>query len=294
MEKKTEGSESSKLLRLLCGGITGATVKTAVAPLERLKILYETQTMFTTVDKLKYTGLINSIQITWQESGLRGFWRGNGANLLRVVPNSAIKFSTFDTYKKLLLSIFPNENTYFIRTILSGALSGGSQILVTYPLDVVRTRVAVFQQYKGTIDCITKTFRNEGARGFYQGIGLTVLSVMPYVGISLTIYDSCKKYLLPKDAPIFYRLMPGAIGSISAGCCTFPFDVVRRRLQLEGSDQSKPRIYNGATDCARIILKNEGIYGFYRGLSLQILKSAPSTSLQFVTYDLLKKIVGLE
>jgi len=281
-------------LRLLCGGLTGAIVKTTVAPVERLKILTETQTMFTSsTDKLKYKGIIRSATIVWRESGFRGFFRGNGANLIRVVPNSAIKFTTFDSFKKFFAFFFPDEKSYFIRTLCSGALSGAIQVVFTYPLDVVRTRMAVYPQYKGISDCFRQTLVNEGPRAFYQGIFPTIAGVMPYVGISLTVYDSCKKYLF-SDTPMILRLVPGIMGSICAGCVTFPFDVVRRRMQLQGSDPTQPRVYHNSKHCVQTILRKEGLYGLYRGISLQILRSAPSTSLQFVMYDFLKKMVGLD
>uniref|UniRef100_A0A6B2LDC8 ADP/ATP translocase n=1 Tax=Arcella intermedia TaxID=1963864 RepID=A0A6B2LDC8_9EUKA len=278
---------------MLCGASAGAIVKTFVAPIDRLKILYETQTMFTTPDKLKYTTITKSIKVVKNESGLVGFWRGNTANLLRVIPNSAIKFSTFDLYKQALKELFQDDQAYLLRTICAAAMSGASEVLVTYPLDLIRTRMAVHAHYRGITDCVRSTYRNEGARGFYAGIGLSLMGVMPYVGISMTIYDSCKKYLLPRDAPMILKLFPGAVGAICAACVTFPIDVVRKRLQLQGSQSSK-KLYHSGFDCAKQILAKEGPYGLYRGVSLQLLRSAPSTSLQLITYDFLKKLLHIE
>jgi len=64
--------------------------------------------------------------------------------------------------------------------------------------------------------------------------------------------------------------------------------VVRRRLQLQGSVHRKERVYSGALDAMRKIYAGEGIRGLYRGVSLQLLRSVPATSLQLVVYDAFK------
>lgn len=133
-----------------------------------------------------------------------------------------------------------------------------------------------------------------------------MLSVAFYVGVSLGTYDAVKTRILSPDSHILIRLFVGAVGSVSASCFTFPFDVVRRRLQLQGKltennpqlvgslHQPGKRLYLGAWDCAKTIFKTEGARGLYRGYSLQVMRSAPATALQFITYDFFKSCLGIE
>eukprot|EP01127_Copromyxa_protea_P014981 TRINITY_DN4249_c0_g2_i1.p1 TRINITY_DN4249_c0_g2~~TRINITY_DN4249_c0_g2_i1.p1 ORF type:complete len:304 (+),score=32.09 TRINITY_DN4249_c0_g2_i1:30-941(+) len=295
----TEKPKDQILLRLVVGGLTGAIVKSSVAPIERMKILYETQTMLSGHQKLQYTGILKAFGQVWKRDGLFGFWKGNGISLMRIIPDAAIKFSSFDYYKRFVPQLFPNfsqtPHGFFLSSFVAGSLSGGSQVIITYPLDVMRTRIIVGGgKYTGLYHCLSTTFREEGIRAFYKGIIPSLLSVAFYVGVSLGIYDAVKTRILSPDSSVFLRLAVGAGGAVFASFFTFPFDVVRRRLQLQGSlHRPGPKMYDGAWHCATTIWKTEGIRGLYRGYSLQVLRSAPATALQFVTYDFFKKKLGI-
>lgn len=79
-----------------------------------------------------------------------------------------------------------------------------------------------------------------------------------------------------------------------AGSLTVPIDVVRRRLQLQGSVHRKEAVYRGARHAFATIYATEGVRGLYRGLSFQVLRSVPATSLQLVLYDRLKRWLHIE
>lgn len=121
--------------------------------------------MFHTVNNLKYTNIINAFKSVIKEEGYLGLFRGNGVNLLRIVPNSAIKFSSFDLYKMITDKSFPESKSAFavaIRSFLAGSLSGATQVLITYPLDVTKSRIMLAPQYKGIYLVLksSKTKRN--------------------------------------------------------------------------------------------------------------------------------------
>lgn len=82
----------------LAGGMAGAVSRTVVSPLERLKILFQVQSAGRTEYKLPVgKGLMKM----WRDEGWRGFMRGNGANCIRIIPYSAVQFSSFNFYKKV-------------------------------------------------------------------------------------------------------------------------------------------------------------------------------------------------
>ena len=91
-----------------------------------------------------------------------------------------------------------------------------------------------------------------------------------------------------KDTKVDSKLFAGAFAGTFAVSITYPTDLVRRRLQLQGFDKTVPK-YNGILDCCRKIFKSEGIKGYYRGLSATYVKTGPAVAIQFWTIEMLNK-----
>ncbi|VVA23734.1 PREDICTED: mitochondrial [Prunus dulcis] len=81
---------------LVAGGVAGGVSRTAVAPLERLKILLQVQNPH----NIKYNGTIQGLKYIWRSEGFRGLFKGNGTNCARIVPNSAVKFFSYEQASK--------------------------------------------------------------------------------------------------------------------------------------------------------------------------------------------------
>jgi len=159
-----------------------------------VKILLQIQAM--TAAKGKYRGIMPTLRTVLSEDGVRGLYKGNGANVVRVIPVYALKFALNDEFKRLLQS-HPEEVIAGHKLLLAGTMAGAVQQFVTYPLEVVRTRLALCSgmgvQYKGIVDCAVTTVRHEGARGLYKGLGPTLLSGAPYVGLQMTAFEVLKR-----------------------------------------------------------------------------------------------------
>ena len=82
----------------LAGGVAGALSRTLVSPLERLKILFQVQSAGRNEYKLSVP---QGLKKMWREEGWRGFMRGNGSNCIRIVPYSAVQFSSYGFYKRV-------------------------------------------------------------------------------------------------------------------------------------------------------------------------------------------------
>lgn len=136
--------------------------------LYRVKILFQIQAM--TPAKGKYRGIMPTLKTVVAEDGVRGLYKGNGANVVRVIPVYALKFALNDEFKRMLLS-HPDEVIGGHKLLLAGTMAGAVQQLCTYPLEVVRTRLALCStmgvQYRGIVDCAVQTLRLEGVRGLY-------------------------------------------------------------------------------------------------------------------------------
>ncbi len=195
---------------LVAGGFAGAVSRTMTAPLDRLKIILQVQGSH---------GVVASFMRMWKEEGIRGCWRGNGANVVKIVPEAGVRFLAFDRIKTLVVRD-PNQPTIGER-LLSGGLAGITSQIAIYPLEVVRTRLAVSNasQYGGMSDAFLSTLRNEGITALYRGISPALLGIFPYAAIDLGVYDMlktayCKAYDT-KQPDVTTLLSCGAISSLS-------------------------------------------------------------------------------
>jgi len=221
------------VLQLVSGGVSGVVTKTLTAPLERVKLLLQLQGM--TGAPPKYRGILHTLRVTLREEGVRGWFKGNGANVLRVVPVYALKFAFNDTFKNMFR--VPGQPLTNAELMASGTLAGLFQQVVTYPLETIRTRLTLSPdmgkvQYRGITDAFRGTVRHEGVRGLYKGLGPTILSGSPYVGLQMTMYEVLTQYMPKADGPFereMYKLLSGALAGIVAQTVTY---VRRRRLAL--------------------------------------------------------------
>lgn len=326
----------------IAGGCAGAASRTVVSPLERLKIIQQVQPRNSDAN---YRGVWRSLIRMWKEEGFAGFMRGNGINCIRIVPYSAVQFTTYEQLKKL----FTAHGTHELDTpkrLAAGALAGITSVCSTYPLDLVRARLSIatasvsFMASKATPGAprtakapslssayhtsssvraaaappsasaaaasavmyskrdltiwgmTLKIVREEGGvRALYRGLVTTAVGVAPYVGINFAAYEALRGVITPPGkSSISRKLACGALAGSISQTITYPFDVLRRKMQVVGMQDSSTK-YNGAIDALKGILKTEGIRGLYRGLWPNLLKVAPSIATSFFTYELVKEFL---
>jgi solute carrier family 25 (adenine nucleotide translocator) protein 4/5/6/31 len=116
----------------------------------------------------KYTGITQTLFLVSREEGPLALWKGNGANVLRVVPVYGLKFAFNDTFKALVAG--PGKKRLSTGELLwVGTLAGLFQTIITYPLETVRTRLSLGTgqgvKYRGITDCFRQMVRTEGAAG---------------------------------------------------------------------------------------------------------------------------------
>ncbi|KAL9186064.1 hypothetical protein ACHAXT_005302 [Thalassiosira profunda] len=290
--------------RMVCGGLAGMIAKTATNPLDRIRMLSQTgEHGAASGAKVTPFQLYKSIL---QNEGIVGLWAGNGANLLRVFPAKSIVFASNDFYRSCWGYLYWGSNEAYAAnagqlpwalSFLSGGMAGMSASAATYPLDLARGRITGKlagpggkKHYKGIVNTVVVTAREEGVRALYKGITPTLLGAMPYEGIkfgTVGILDAT----FPKkedDNNVVRKLMFGGAGGATAGVMTYPNDTIRRLLQLQGSKGTTAH-FNGYWDCARKTYAKYGIERFYRGAGINLVRMVPNTAIQFGSYELLKQ-----
>jgi len=185
--------------------------------------------------------------------------------------------------------------------LLGGGLSGITAASMTYPLDLVRTRLAAQTNtayYRGISHALYAICRDEGVRGLYKGLGATLLGVGPSIAVSFSVYETLRSHWQverPCDSPVLISLACGSLSGIASSTFTFPLDLVRRRMQLEGA-AGRARVYQtGLFGTFGHIVRTEGFRGLYRGILPEYCKVVPGVGIVFMTYEMLKAILtGLE
>merc|ERR1711887_520232 len=130
----------------LAGGISAAVSKTAVAPIERVKLLLQVQAVSKQLsESQKYKGMVDCFVRIPKEQGFMAFWRGNLANVIRYFPTQALNFAFKDKYKAMFLAGVDKKKTpgrFFVGNLASGGAAGATSLCFVYPLDFARTRLA--------------------------------------------------------------------------------------------------------------------------------------------------------
>lgn len=191
---------------LIAGGVAGAASRTATAPLDRLKVVLQVQSTRACI--------FPAVKSIWKEGGFLGFFRGNGINVLKVAPESAIKFYTFEMLKNVIGGTEGEKrgDVGTVGRLIAGGLAGAVAQTSIYPMDLVKTRLQTCVCEGGNVPTLWKLSRDiwiqEGPRAFYRGLLPSVLGMIPYAGIDLTMYetmkDVSKKYILRESGMIVY------------------------------------------------------------------------------------------
>ena len=254
-------------LDYIIGGIAGCTSRTATAPLE----LYKLQAQNRYIPH-------STINAVLKKESFLHLWKGNGANCIRLFPQHAISYGIFNSSKNYLQNYTDNKN---IINFISGLLGGITAMTSIYPLETIRSRLSLQtcnSHYYGITDC----FKKMGWREMYQGLGTSMMGFAPYTALSFMFFFQYKKHIYLEEN--IKKLVCGGLSGISAVTITYPTDLIRRRLQLQGFDKSVPK-YNGIRDCIKKILRRDGIRGLYRGLGACYIKLFPTVGIQFWTIE---------
>ncbi|KAF0983749.1 hypothetical protein FDP41_007664 [Naegleria fowleri] len=285
----------------VCGGVSGAVSRTVAAPFERLKILFQVQDLSvqnTKPGEVKYHGIVRSLIQIGKDEGIMGYFKGNGSNVVRIVPYTAAQFVSYEKYKEFAIARSKDGKISTVQRLVCGGLAGMTSVIVSYPLDVVRCRLSAQYEpkiYHGINHCLKLIYKQEGLYGLYRGIVPTLLGIAPYVALNFTTYEKlkvlCLEYLGSDSLGIVTKLALGAVSGTFAQTVTYPFDVVRRRMQMVGMGGSTEHI--SLFDAFRQVYQRYGFVGFYKGLLSNYLKVIPVVSINFVVYEYMKIFLGL-
>lgn len=187
----------------------------------------------------------------------------------------------------------------------AGAIAGSIACAACYPLDLVKTRLIVDShgKYRGILGALTTILKNDGIQGLYKGLTASLCVVVPTLALSYSAYGTIKSAALKSEHPFLSQqvdgretitmaggLLCGSLSGVISSSFTFPADLVRRQLQVQGFNFQNPSSTTsnvadvqstfslqqqqkvGSFRIAQDIYRSAGIRGFFRGFFPELLK----------------------
>ena len=293
---------------LLAGSTAAAASKTCTAPLSRLTILMQIQSTGATSIATR-SGLLQSIKTVVAKEGAASLWKGNLVSVLHKFPYGGINYFAYEQSKVSLERFWssPTDPGVAVR-FGCGFIAGGTASTLTYPLDMIRTRLAASQaQHPKLFTTLSEVVRKEGVPALYQGVGTTLMCQGLNIALNFAIYETLQvkmiqlEKMIMKDILKFDNvsekqrgswlssLLCGACSGVAASLVIFPLDLVRRRQQIKVGARVS------AVSVAQGIVRAEGWKGLYRGIVPELVKVVPAVGINFYAYELVRQeVLGLK
>ncbi|KAK7889552.1 hypothetical protein WMY93_025112 [Mugilogobius chulae] len=255
----TEEEKTSGLWwkQLSAGAMAGAVSRTGTAPLDRMKVFMQVH-----ASKSNKISLVGGFKQMLKEGGVTSLWRGNGINVLKIAPETAIKFMAYEQYKKLLASEPGKVKTH--ERFMAGSLAGATAQTAIYPMEVMKTRLTLRKtgQYSGMFDCSLKN-----------------------LWLSRYAKDTA-------NPGVLVLLGCGTISSSCGQIASYPLALIRTRMQAQASVEGSEQMPMGRM--VKKIVEKEGFFGLYRGILPNFMKVIPAVSISYVVYEYMRSGLGIQ
>lgn len=296
----------------VAGGAAGLTSVVALHPLDIVRTRFQVHDgRLHTVPSYRHT--FHALYTIGRVEGVRGLYAGLLPALLGSSLSWSLYFFLYSNIKERNRRRFGRAELGPSLHLLSAAEAGSVVAVLTNPVWVVKTRLQLQapghgarMPYRGFSDAFTVILREEGLRGFYRGLGPGLVLVshgalqfMAYEeGRKLLVSYRTRQYALP-DAVVTRgeQLLTsqdfavlGASSKLFAVMATYPYQVIRSRLQQRPSEDGVSRYVN-SWYTFKAILRYEGFRGFYKGIVPNLLRVLPSSSLTFLVYESVMKFL---
>jgi solute carrier family 25 (adenine nucleotide translocator) protein 4/5/6/31 len=276
-------------------GVCAVVGRVVTRPFEYVKLVLQTQDDNPKVKSgeiKRFSGTADCFKRTFRERGLRAFWRHSFS--WGYVAQTAFSFALKDFIKTLFPQRSPHKEffQFSLINIISGGIAGVVPLIFVYPLDYAQLQLVADSSSKkrtfnGLGDCMRKTAQGpNGVLGLYKGFGLSAAGIMAYRGVYFGLFDSLAAINPVRlNHDVTNLLSTFVIAQLSVAiaiCASFPFDTVRRRLQMQvvtGSGHHS----KSAFDCFSKIWKEGGVAALFKGVEKNAFRIGPA--LMLVAYN---------
>jgi len=290
----SSAAQGAKLV--FAGAVAGIISRTFCAPIEMVSTV-----MMCRGDEC--SSMTEELMQTWKAEGIKGMFKGNAANCLKVAPSRGTQFLVYEFMKRQMVifgfGMGAAASLNAGARLLAGGIAGMVAAVIVYPLEVVKTMLTLYpEECGGSIPgAVQKVWNNGGLGALYRGLGPTLVAMFPYVGVEFMVYETLKKRWETAFGPVgtVVLLLLGALGGAAAQATAHPLDVIRRRMQMQSmfkgkkdaKDKPVKRYSNMFTGIYRVS-KDEGIHALFNGLGPACLEKIPSTAIGYFIYEWMK------
>ena len=323
------------------GALAGAVEHTAMFPVDTIK----TRMQAARGMAMRPGGLGGGVAVdAWRAAtrtsaesagaALRGLYRGVSAAGLGAGPAHAVYFATYEKCKRVFGGNDRREHAPLAHA-MAGACATTLADGLQNPVDTVKQRLQLRESpYKGVVDCVSKTLRNEGIRAFYRSYPTTLAMNVPFTAIHFSVYEGAKRALFKASEAeregFAVQFAAGGIAGGLAAAMTNPMDVVKTRMQTEcvlldcdvakSAEQTangvctvrgQPKIcpqelaamrvrtaaaakITSPFSIARVIVRDEGVMALASGMGARVLFHIPAAAICWTTYEAAKRAFGLD
>lgn len=277
--------------QLAAGYIAGGTSTSLLHPLDLLKTRFQATTSNA---HRPFFSVLRELANIYRAGGLRkGLYRGFSANFFGSTSSWGLYFLFYHWIQQ---HAWENKGAQHLKGwqyFVSSALAGAMTTLLVNPIWLSKTRLCqpppASLQYRGLVDCLRKTWRQEGIGGLYRGL-LPGLFGTFHGAIQFYTYENFKLIFIPDDPmqakpsiPL-YLFMSSASKGVAA-LLTYPFQLVRCRIQLSSMDPRSRQVYDSIGDVIIKTWRGEGFRGFYKGMAPATIRVLPGTCVTFLVYE---------
>ena len=266
---------------VLAGGCGAMSGRSLTAPIERAKILMQTEQHLT---------LKGALRKIWSRGKFRGLFAGNLTSCIRTFPTGGIACLVYaNMIKHSPISKKENPQQPLYR-LFAGAVAAAISTTLTYPLDVIRAYLSVQdyskkyadREYRGILQSAQKIIKEQGFSRLFKGLVPTLATIMPFLSFQLTTYDMlvhrvkplALKYKIP-DVPLFMTC--GVLAGGFAQTLIHPLDVIRRNIQV--------REANSSLQMFRVLMQEGGVKRLYSGISAAWMRAMPAACASLLVRD---------
>ncbi|GAM21151.1 hypothetical protein SAMD00019534_043260, partial [Acytostelium subglobosum LB1] len=309
MTKNEKKHKHSHWIDMASGSMSGALTRAFVAPLDVIKIRLQLQNAprNTARNTLQYRGVVQTALKITHDEGLRALWKGNLIAEVLWVSYAAAQFSL---YHHLLRSLDgPNytqaetdHKHYSPPTpvaLVAGGVSGILATALSYPFDTVRTNIISHHQHTTIPKVARSILAADGVAGYYKGLSSSLLQIIPQISLQFATYEWFRRtYVhfialrhnqerteLEVSQDARGQLLCGATSGAVSKFIVLPFDVVKKRLQVQPTHVTLGQ-------CVKRMYSEEGWQAFYKGGVPSILKAGMAASLSFTIYEQTKQLIA--
>ncbi|CAI4274077.1 BDN_1c_G0003740.mRNA.1.CDS.1 [Saccharomyces cerevisiae] len=257
-------------------------------------------------------GIIGNV---YKQEGFRSLFKGLGPNLVGVIPARSINFFTYGTTKDMYAKAFNNGQETPMIHLMAAATAGWATATATNPIWLIKTRVQLdkagktsVRQYKNSWDCLKSVIRNEGFTGLYKGLSASYLGSVEGI-LQWLLYEQMKRLIKERSIEKFgyqaegtkstsekvkewcQRSGSAGLAKFVASIATYPHEVVRTRLRQTPKENGK-RKYTGLVQSFKVIIKEEGLFSMYSGLTPHLMRTVPNSIIMFGTWEIVIRLLS--